>query len=434
MKKERFILFLFGIFLIYSSFLCCAIVTDIKTEYRPLETMILKIDGNFVNKINQGDVFFYSDRIFIPMIYDITKIGDSYYLYAILPNNERNYTLVLKDISYFEEGKEEEGDLEFNFSVKGNVSSFTVSPGFIITNKDFYLKVISNNKEIKVKSSFEKESKETTIIAGGEKNILFSIKDITQNGTKKIILEADGMRYEVPALIFFSNEEEVIEEEENIILFYPENETVYMQANSEILKKVYVLNNGSQDIKDLEITLSPELKSIVSFVPLRIELLEAGNFTILDLVIKSKAEEVSGKVNVGNSFYFASFPLSIKITGNQTLINKSSSVLRSCSELEGEICESNEACLIEKVPTIESTNIATCCVGGCKKLESDEESGGGKGIILFIVIALLLIIVFFVYKKFKTKGKTPEKVMRERTSKYEERFKSEEVRGNLKKY
>jgi len=202
MSKKLLIFFFLALFAIP---LISAITTNIKPDYRPLETMILKIDGNFIDGIKQSDVFFYSDRLFIPLDYDINRIGGSYYLYATLPDDPNNYTLILKNIHYIEEGKEKTGDLNFNFSIKGNVSLFSINPGFIITDKDFSIKVTSNNKEIDLNSAFENSVQNTSINAGTDKKILFSIKDIKNTSITKVTLEAEGTKYEIPVEIFIYN-------------------------------------------------------------------------------------------------------------------------------------------------------------------------------------------------------------------------------------
>jgi len=433
MKKISvfFLLFLFVIPLVLG------ITTNIKKEYSPLETMILKIDGNFIDGIKKENVFFYSDRVFIPLKYDVNKIGDSYYLYAILPNKIGNYSLVLKNIHYFEEGKEKIENLEFNFSISGNVSLFSVEPGFIITDKDFSIKVISNNKEINVKSSFGNSFQNTSINAGSSKNILFSIKNINSTSITKVILESEKIKYEIPIAVFIysKNNETINEGESNILIFYPSNDTIYLEKNTEITKKLYLFNNGTQDIKDLKIIIPDNLTDIIQITPNKIEIIEAKNYSELVMIINSKTNDASGIINVRNNYYSIQFPLSIKISTNYTLINQSKEELRYCYELSGKVCDSGERCTTQPVKTIESPNLAICCLGGCEKLKSEESKS--KTFVIILIIILLLVIFYFIYKKLKIKGKSPEKVIKERAEDYEEKFKkvrSEEVRGNLKKY
>jgi len=429
MRKKLLLFFFLALFTIP---LISAITTNLKQDYKPLETMILKIDGNFIDGIKQNDVFLYSDRLGISLDYDINKIGGSYYLYATLPNNERNYTLILKNIHYIEEGKEKTENIEFNFSIKGNVSLFSINPGFIITDKDFSIGVTSNNKEINVKSTFGNSVQNTSINAGTTKKILFSIKDLKNTSITKVTLESEGIKYEVPVEVFIYNTNVTIEKSSTLI-FYPLNDTIQIGKNSGTTKKLYLFNNGTQDIKDLEIIIPQVLKGIVEIAPNEISLIQAGNYTTLSLVINAKESDVNGIIKATNNYYSIEFPISIKITGNQTLINQSKEELRTCLELSGTFCSSRETCKTEFVKTTESPNTAICCLGGCQALSSEEKSGS-KVFVVVIIIILLIVIFYFIYKKFKVKKKTPERVIKERTDDYEEKFKSKEVRGNLKQY
>ena len=132
-----------------------AISTNLKTNYSPRETMIVRIDGNFLNPITPENVFFYSGRQLVALEYDVAKIDDSFYIYAILPSIERNYTLVIKNAHYFELGKERKEELRYNFSVSGNISEFTIKPGFVIASTDFPITVESNTDRMMVDIKYQ---------------------------------------------------------------------------------------------------------------------------------------------------------------------------------------------------------------------------------------------------------------------------------------
>ena len=57
-----------------------------------------------------------------------------------------------EDAHYSELGVEKKEDLRFNFSIAGELMPFTINPGFIITDKDFNIKITSTHKNIDVKS------------------------------------------------------------------------------------------------------------------------------------------------------------------------------------------------------------------------------------------------------------------------------------------
>jgi hypothetical protein len=424
------------VLLLFAMPLVSAITTTIKSEYKPLETMILKIDGNFIDGIKQDNVYFYSDRIFIPMVYDINKIGDSYYLYALLPNEQKNYTLTLKDVHYLEEGREKTENLDFNFSTKGNVSLFTITPGFVITNKDFSIKITSNKKSIAVKSNFQNLINSINVNTGSEKNVLFSIGNIKNFTITTLSLESEGTKYDIPVEVFvYNNNNATADLESSVLILYPSNGTFYTGKNEVITKKIYLINNGTKDITDLEVIIPINLKNILEVSPNKIDIIPAGNYTIIDMTINSNNQNLSGIITIKNNYYSTEFLTLIKTTGNQTLINQSQEELGSCFsvELNGEICDLDEVCSGSLIKTTEFPTTNNCCIAGeCNP--PLEEGGSSKIFITIIVILLLLIVFYFIYKKSKVRNKTPERVIKDRTEDYEEKFKPKEVRGNLKKY
>ena len=118
------------------------------------------------------------------MVYDLAKIQDSYYLYALLPYKERNYTLIIKNAHYYEVGQEKKQDLKFDFSVSGNISSFSVNPGFVITDKDFTIKARSNIKTITLQAEFVNSTQDFTISSGQEKRL--RLDKILFSGLRKL--------------------------------------------------------------------------------------------------------------------------------------------------------------------------------------------------------------------------------------------------------
>jgi len=152
-----------------------AIETNLKEKYKPGETLIIKISGNFIKPLKPSDILFYSGRLYIPLVYDLTKIQNTYYIYALLPEKERDYTLIIKNAHYVEVGQEVQEDLKYNFSVSGNITPFSINPGFIITDKNFDINVESKIKSINLRTEFLNSTKEIEIGVGQTKKIPFSI-------------------------------------------------------------------------------------------------------------------------------------------------------------------------------------------------------------------------------------------------------------------
>jgi len=119
-----------------------AVEFDMKTEFSMGETLIAKVSGNFLEPVLKEDIFFYRGHVKIPMQFDVAKIHDNFYIYAqLLDKYPANYSIVIKNAMYMEAGKINEQDIVKNFSIINSTADFSINPGFIITQQDFFIKV-----------------------------------------------------------------------------------------------------------------------------------------------------------------------------------------------------------------------------------------------------------------------------------------------------
>jgi len=403
-----------------------AIETNLKEKYRPGETLIIEISGNFIEPLKPSDILFYSGRLYVPLIYDITKIQNTYYLYALLPEKERNYSLIIKNAHYIEAGQEIQKDLRFNFSVSGNLSFFSVNPGFIITDKNFDINVESKLNTIDIKTEFLNSTKEISVGTGQTKKIPFSISEIKNFTVTTITLSAEDTSYKIPVVIFPT---EISEEPKTSsdLRFSKSIENFTVLKNSDFQFEVTLLNIGQEDINNISILT--DLKDIITINPEKITKLFAGTSQKINLTINSNKEGIyNGTLSAYSGNYTAqSFITIITLEDKEELeeVIEESEITqeKTCSELGGLFCEEDEKCEGISRLTIDGL----CCIGECKK----EKSGAGKTIALLVIIVILALIGFLVFKKLKSKRKTQKEILKEKAEKYEERFKPKEVRGGL---
>ena len=98
---------------------------EIKTEkmqFKQGETFFAALNGNILENVESEDVGFYRGHVQIPLTFDITKLNETYYIYALLPYTRENYTLKIKDVYYQEANKIQTSTLEKNFSGKPKCS------------------------------------------------------------------------------------------------------------------------------------------------------------------------------------------------------------------------------------------------------------------------------------------------------------------------
>jgi len=425
MKKTGVFILAFLLIIPFST----AIETNLKQEYKPGETLIAEISGNFLEPIKASDILFYSGRLYTPLIYDISKIENKYYLYAILPNKQRNYTLIIKNAGYFEAGEEKRGDLKFNFQAKGNISLFSVNPGFIITNKDFAIKVRSNLETLSLTADFLNSTKQININAGQTKTIDFSISGVNKFSLETLTISSGNTKYEIPVAIF-PNEisEEKIELSQNL-RFSKSSFNFTVTEDQEYGFEIPLINTGQENIENINLTLEG-LENIAVIQPKKIPLLFLGSMEKINLTIISNKEGlVTGNIKAISGNYTAETFITIRTVADKDELENLTtgdefSTEFSCSDLNGEICKENQECDgIEKL-----TLDGWCCIGNCKE---KNESDTGKYIAILTIILILGAIGFFVYKKMKARKESGKQILKKKSKEYEERFKPKEIRGSL---
>jgi len=419
-RKLGVLLFLF---LIPSVF---AIEINLKENYHPGETLIVEITGNFLDNLKAEDMLFYSGRLYTPLIYDLGKVKDKYYLYALLPDKQRNYTLIIKNAHYTEAGQEKIEDLEFDFSVSGNLSLFTVNPGFIITDRDFNIKV-NAIKTISLTTEFLSASSEIEIPIEMTKTIKFSISGINKFTVTFLSLKAENTEYKIPIVIFPTETSEI--SLSNNLRFSTNNFNFTVLEKEDFEFPITLINTGQKNITDISINTSID---IIKIKPENIPVLEGGNSTEVIVTINSgKEESINAVITAFSGNLSSEIFLSITTTKNkeefQEFIEEAEILEQnSCSDLQGYFCEDDEECTRNTSLAIDGL----CCTGECKKTST---AGTGKIIALTVIIIFLAIIVFFVFKKLRARGQTDKEILKDKTQKYEERFrtKSQEIKNGL---
>jgi len=399
--------------------LISAISIDLKEIYQPGQTLLATIQGNFVESLTTGQIYFYQGRIQIPLIYDLGKIQDKYYIYALLPNQEKNLSLIIKDAHYIENTEEYTQDIIQNFSVQGNLIDFSVSPGFIISNKDFEISIESKTKALTATANFLTQTQEVYIPEGQTKKITFSIKDLEQT-TTNITVSANSISYTIPVLITKLNQTENKTPTSKYLKFSPTTRDIAVLINTERELKINLENIGNSDLKDITFEIPEKFKDIIIINPETLNL-KSGESEGINLTIKpTHAGLFEDTIKAESEDSSTFFTLKLSVTENLTHDN--SGDVKTCSYLGGEICASGKICDGETTASLEGN----CCIGEC----IEKKSSGWKYFWLFLIIIILLAIAWFIFKGKKPKSSS--EILKQKQEKAEKRFKPEqEVRGKL---
>lgn len=403
---------------------------EMKENFQPGETLIASIEGNFLSPINQDNIYFYSDRVSMPITFDIARINEKYYIYALLPVQEKNYTLIIKDVNYYENAQEKTIDLTNDFLVSGNITDFSVYPGFIITKENFTITTESMNKALTISSSILNQTKTILVQAGQKKKTDFKVK--SENFTlTSLSLSYGSTQYSIPVVILSSSGKTTTIKNETINItesdkfsFTKSDYNFSANKGTESKFDIYLKNVGSSEIKDITISVSNALKDIISISPSSLDLTESDSEKI-ELTVNSDSEGVfRGTIKAISGNLSTISDITINLLSSEAPLPPPPAEEESCIYYGGIVCASNEQC---RGTNKDESSDPNCCIGVCEAKKS--YTGTIIGVILIIALGVGL---FLLYKRSKSKksGKS-EEVIKEKSKVFESRLAGKEERGSL---
>jgi len=212
-----------------------------KESYNPQETLQAEITGNFIS-LSLENVLIYEKNTprSQPVISDLTKQGNIYYFYAILPNQQGNFSLKIENARYTESGVEKTTAIVKEFTIiKTNTSSLQINPGFVKTSSDFSIKIKALNSNQDINAVFNQQSQNLSLIEDMQKTISFSISSLIGKYDLKI------NSYTIPVFII---EKTIV----NITLVNQTNQTNINQTNQTTNEtKINIINKTDDEIKSL---------------------------------------------------------------------------------------------------------------------------------------------------------------------------------------
>lgn len=396
-----------AIFLIVLINFGSAVSLDLNEVYSKSETIITKISGNILEPLVREDIEFYRGHVLVPLDYDLEKIGDDWYIWAIAPEAENNYSLLVKDIVTTNKGKVVEIDFQQNFSVIDEYKPYNIKPGVIIAKESLDLEIFSFVDESQnIEVSFLDKNREY-VLSPGMNEIKIMIGDLEES----TFVEISVGDYIVPA--YFIMEEESsgngneIDFEE--VRFNPRYlESTILIGSSGRVYPFQIINDRTSEIEfDLDYN-----QDLFEIIPSGTRTIRAGDSGRYNLTLKQNLDEEISEIIIAKSGDFSlELPVEILITENvaeeETPYieeNISEEGFYTCSELKGLKCVSGESC---NGKTVDSLDGACCLVGSCIAPES-ENNYAWVGWVLGVIVVLILGWAFVKYKKAKpSKPKFP---------------------------
>lgn len=207
-----------------------------KDKYQPMETLQAEITGNFIDSLTNNNLLIYKQGVprSTPVISDLTKQGDIYYFYAILPNQEGNFSIKIENARYTEGGTEKTDIVVKEFEIKKtNESALSINPGFVKTSEDFSVKIKALNKNQEVSATLNGKTQNISVIEDSEKTMSFSVANLSGKYNLKI------NSYTIPIFII----------EKTIINNTPINQTNINQTTNITEPKINITNKTDNEVK-----------------------------------------------------------------------------------------------------------------------------------------------------------------------------------------
>ncbi|MFH1311114.1 MAG: hypothetical protein ABIH65_01780 [Nanoarchaeota archaeon] len=364
------------------------------------ETMLVLVSGNFLEQITRDNVFFYQDHVRIPMDYEIGRINNEFYIYALLAGkNSGNYSIVIKNVRYMEGIKVSKEDLVKNFTITEEKADFYVNPGFLITKEDFFLEVQNLlDKKITITiNSPESFSSENFIqlLSGEIKKIYFGLE--TENLIfENIELSSENIFYSIPISV---DKSEKIDESNRSFKFEPKTISISVATDSDAKRIIYLLNTGALDIENISFFIPEIFNPYVTVSPYTIDNLGKGSAEKIEISIISAEEEMTfeGYITATTENLTTSFTFLLNFVKDYIPSEEEKNILPSCPQINGTICTDEQKCTGNSVDTSSKPN-GQCCLATCAQIEPKSSTGKYIG---WGLVAIVILFLFWFLKKYK---------------------------------
>ena len=438
-KKREFLIVVLVTLLLFSVN-AKAISLNIKDSYERKETIIGELSGSILAPISRSQVSLVRDgHIDVAFDYDIKQLGNKYHIWLTAPQNEGNYTLIIKDVITNEQGSQTQINYQKNFRVLSNSTDYSIKPGFISTSQDFFI-TTSLYSETEKTINIDFPSSRNVNLQQGDNKIDFSINDVI--GTQLKIINFG--KYVVPAYIMgkavnnttnqtinqtnpintTSNNTGYVNNSANqtINITTPSNylvnvsfkiipqgikSTILITENTSYLFQIFNFENNSINIildydKNTFIITPNSNLSIEpnSSIQLNLSLKNNTGTAIRDVIIITSNEK--------SEYLLIEFNFTEKLEDISTSYlsgnSSSSESLLYCSEIPGaKLCiVSDEVCNGKVISSLEN---GICCQGTCKTEKSNSRAWIG-----YLIIAIVIMVLLVIYLKYK-KTKPPANPM-----------------------
>lgn len=377
-----------------------------KESYLPRETLIAKISGDIRMPLAAEDIAFYKGYKEAPMEYDLANINGSYYLYALLPETEGNYSFIIKNITYIQGRATKKESFENNFTISGN-ATLQVSPAFVVASKPFSIYLENFGASGEFKAEFFDQEYPLTIIHNDASTVTFSLPEDEDFGYINIY-GGELKLYEIPVKII--NKNQSVEIDPTQLAFKDKEINASLKIGEEWKITIELHNYASTDIGNVNLRVI-DLEDYVSLEEESVNI-ASGTPALIDLTIESEDIGIKkGWIEAEYNGIITNISLNLAFTENTTSISSDS----TSSTCQGTICSSDKQCSLQ----VYSIGVAECCPspGVCQDGTSNGDGSSGllTGILIIAGVLVVGVGIYYFVKKKSVKGD----VLKSQSEKYD---------------
>lgn len=382
-----------------------AVEVSMNSQFSQGETLLAVFSGNFVDQITENNVFFERDTGSpIPLVLDVVKINNDFYVYALLTNViPGNYSLTIEGVRYYQATQIIDEDIVSNFTISDSTSDFSISPGAIMTSTSFSVELqnLQDKRitvEINTESSVDSQSS-IELNTGEKKTFSFTLNSQSVKGLTYIEFSSGNTSYSLPVYLDTTIESEEEAEKDFAMEFQPRTAEVSLATDSETKRILYLKNTGSETIEDVYFTISPALEPYVVISPETIDKINPGDNEKIEITIISDLEEaiIEGRIIAHAENITSSLTLTLEFIKDFVPEDEEEgeepTILATCEDLNGNICADGLKC----TGNTERAKNGICCIlpATC---EEPKKSSTGR-IVGWGLIVLVILFVFWFFKR-----------------------------------
>lgn len=408
---KRALLLLTSILLLHSVY---ALDTTINPSYAQGETMLVEITGSIRSSLQPSQVEFLRGHVQVGSFeYDLKRLGNRYFLYAIAPFASNNYTLVIHNVETFVNGQATTLDIVENFTITNETAPYTIRPGFMISAEDSSI-IVTSHEDVPQEIVFMSEENNSVTLQPGQNTLRF---DIEPFGYGLHFINVGG--YEFPLYSLHQSSPSDPPMQPRIIELSPLRiEERFVRTNQPRVLTFIITNTADRELEDFTFEYDDERYELK---PARLRSLEANQSVTFNLTLL-KEEDVSDSFIITVDDESIELPLEVRFVEesfNETTplnITPGSENRYHCEELNGRICLAAQQCSGESVSSLEGS----CCRGTCVQVEQTQ-SLAWLGYLIGVVVVFIILIVLGRYLKARSRAKG-ENPLENRMKKLEKPF------------